>query len=253
MDKGSTPRAQTERIRMNSIIFHQLFEKETSTYTYLLADPATHEAIIIDPTLVMVQRDLKLISELGLKLKYILDTHVHADHITGATLIKNATEAQIALSAKSNAKGADIYLNDGDELRAGSIVISAIATPGHTDSCMTYVTRGCAFTGDTLLIRGTGRTDFQQGNPHTLFHSIRKKIFSLPDDTRIFPAHDYNGHTSSTVFQEKMHNPRAKLENNEDTFVEILNSLKLDHPKYIQEAVPANLVCGDLDELKSKT
>lgn len=238
---------------MDAIIFHQLFEKETSTYSYLLADPTTLEAVLIDPTLAMVQRDLKLISELGLKLKYILDTHVHADHITGATLIKNATGAQIALSAQSNATGADIYLGDGDELRIGTLVLSALATPGHTDSCMTYYTHGCAFTGDALLIRGTGRTDFQQGNPNTLFHSIRKKIFLLPDETRVFPAHDYNGHTSSTIFQEKMFNPRAKLENTEDTFVEILSTLKLDHPKHIHEAVPANLVCGDLQKLNANS
>lgn len=237
---------------MDNIIFHQLFEKETSTYTYLLADPASKEAVIIDSTIDTVQRDLKLISEIGVNLKYILDTHVHADHITGASLLKKATGAQIAISNESQAQGADIYLKDGDELRAGNLVLTALATPGHTNSCMTYYTYGYAFTGDALLIRGTGRTDFQQGSPHTLFHSIRKKIFSLPDETRIFPGHDYNGHTSSTIFQEKMHNPRAKLENTEDIFVDILNNLKLDNPKRIHEAVPANMVCGDLTQLPKK-
>lgn len=234
---------------MDSIIFHQLFEKETSTYTYLLADPQTKEALIIDPVLEKVQRDLQLISELSLHLKYILETHVHADHITGADTLRKATGAQIAISIHSNAKGADIYLNDRDEVRIGTTTISALATPGHTDSCMTFYTAGMAFTGDALLIRGTGRTDFQQGNSETLFKSIRKVIFSLPDDTRVYPAHDYNGNTSSTILQEKMHNPRAKLENSENTFLEILGSLKLENPKRISEAVPANKVCGDLRKL----
>lgn len=234
---------------MDNVIFHQLFEKQTSTYTYILADSQTKEAVIIDSTLDTVNRDLQLLSELSLTLKYILETHVHADHITGAHQLKKITGAQIAISAQSNAKGADIYLKDGDELRIGSVVISALATPGHTDSCMTFYTYGYAFTGDALMIRGTGRTDFQQGNPHTLFHSIRKKIFSLPDETHIYPAHDYNGHTSSTILQEKLYNPRAKLENTETAFVEILNGLKLDAPKRIDEAVPANMVCGDIEQL----
>lgn len=231
---------------MNNLIFHQLFEKETSTYTYLLADATTREAVIIDSTIDTVNRDLKLIEELSLKLLFILDTHVHADHITGAWKLKEATGAQIAISAASNAQGADIYLNDRQDLTFGAHIITALATPGHTDSCMSYFLPGMVFSGDALLIRGTGRTDFQQGNANTLFWSIRKKIFSLPDETLIYPGHDYNGHTSSSVLQEKLHNPRVRLENTEETFVEIMSHLKLDKPKRIHEAVPANMVCGNI-------
>jgi sulfur dioxygenase len=231
---------------MNNLIFHQLFEKETSTYTYLLADATTREAIIIDSTIDTVTRDLKLIEELSLKLTYVLETHVHADHITGAWNLKEVTGAQIALSASSNAQGADVYLIDGQELTFGAHTITALSTPGHTDSCISYFIPGMVFTGDALLIRGTGRTDFQQGNAHTLFWSIRKKIFSLPDETTIYPGHDYHGHTSSTVLQEKQFNPRVRLENSEETFVEIMSQLKLDKPKRIHEAVPANMVCGNI-------
>lgn len=234
---------------MSDMLFYQLFEKETSTYTYILADKETLEAVIIDSTIDTVQRDLKLISELSLKLKYILETHVHADHITGAYLLKEQTQAEIALSSRSNAKGADIYLNDGDELMFGSQKLAAMATPGHTDSCISYYTPGLVFTGDALLIRGTGRTDFQQGNAHTLFASIRKKLFSLPDETSVYPGHDYNGHTHSSILEEKQFNPRAKLENSEETFVKILDHLNLEKPKRIHEAVPANMVCGNISQV----
>lgn len=235
---------------MTKLIFHQLFEKETSTYTYLLADEITREAVIIDSTIETFERDLKLIHELALKLKYIIDTHVHADHITAAWKLKEATGAQIALSESSQVQCADILMTDRQDLHFGSHILTAIATPGHTDSCMSFYTPGMVFTGDALLIRGTGRTDFQQGNPQTLFWSIRKKLFFLPDETLVYPGHDYNGHTSSTILQEKQFNPRAKLENTEEDFVNLLNNLKLDYPKHIKEAVPANLVCGNVSRAK---
>lgn len=235
---------------MKPMIFHQLVEKETSTYTYLLADPLSKEAVIIDATIDTATRDLQLIHELDLKLKYILDTHVHADHITGAYSLKQKTNAQIAISKNSQAIGADIYLDDNDQLSFGEFAIKAIATPGHTNSCMSYYTNGRVFTGDALLIRGTGRTDFQQGNAKTLFTSVRDKLFSLPDDTIVYPGHDYKGHTSSTIAQEKAHNPRLKTQNSESDFITIMSHLKLDHPKRIAEAVPANMLCGNTDKLR---
>jgi len=236
---------------MKTFIFHQLFEKETSTYTYLIGDPKSKQAIIIDPTIDMVSRDLQLIHELDLNLKYILETHVHADHITGAYNLKQKTQGQIAISKNSGAIGADIYLEDNDQLTFGNITLKALATPGHTHSCMSYYIEGLLFTGDALLIRGTGRTDFQQGNSKTLFASIRNKIFNLPDETLIYPGHDYKGHTSSSVAQEKRHNPRVKMQNTEDDFISIMSHLKLDHPKRINEAVPANMRCGNIHSSNS--
>lgn len=228
----------------NSPIFYQLFEKESSTYTYLLGDVKTAEAIIIDPVSETVERDLKLINDLGLKLKYILETHVHADHITGSGVLRNRTGAQIALGAANDSSCADISLKDGDEIKFGAHKITAIETPGHTKGCLTYFLDNMLFTGDTLLIRGCGRTDFQDGSSEKLFHSVREKIFSFPDSTYIYPAHDYKGFTRTTVGDEKKLNPRLKLENTKEDFVKIMANLKLDYPKKIQVAVPANMQCG---------
>jgi glyoxylase-like metal-dependent hydrolase (beta-lactamase superfamily II)/rhodanese-related sulfurtransferase len=228
----------------SEIIFHQLFEPVSSTYTYILADKITKEAAIIDPVLETVERDLKLINELGLKLKYVLDTHIHADHITGADEIRKNTGAKTAVSKASNVSCADILLIDGQEITLGNKKIKAIATPGHTDSCMSYSFEGMVFTGDALLIRGCGRTDFQQGKSESLFSSVRDKLFKLPDDTIVYPGHDYKGHTSSTIGTEKIHNPRLKEKNNLEDFKKIMSELKLDHPKKIDVAVPANLKCG---------
>jgi glyoxylase-like metal-dependent hydrolase (beta-lactamase superfamily II) len=190
-------------------IFYQLFEHDSSTYTYVIADPITKEAAIIDPVHETVERDLKLIDELGLKLKYVLDTHVHADHITGASEIRKRTGARSALGAGAGVDCADIPLNDGQELQLGSLTIKALATPGHTDSCMSYVCDGRVFTGDALLIRGTGRTDFQKGSSDRLYDSIYQRLFTLPDDTQVYPGHDYRGQTASTIGLEKKHNPRG--------------------------------------------
>lgn len=229
---------------MSEIIFHQLFEKETSTYTYLLADPVTKEAVIIDPVVEMVERDLKLISELGLKLKYILDTHVHADHVTGSGEIRKQTGAKVAISSAYDMACADLHLEDGQELKFGSHVIRAIHTPGHTSGCLSYYTGNVVFTGDALLIRGSGRTDFQGGSSEQLFHSVREKIFQLPEDTVVFPGHDYKGFTRSSIGLEKRLNPRLNTNITMDQFREIMANLKLAYPKKIQEAVPANLQCG---------
>lgn len=228
-----------------SLIFRQLFETESSTYTYILADGKTKEAIIIDPVQETYDRDMTLIQEMGLKLKYCLETHIHADHITSAKKIKEKTGAQLVLGAGSKLKTADILLNDNENLQFGEITLKAILTPGHTDGCTSYYTPGYVFTGDTLLIRGCGRTDFQQGSSQTLFHSVREKLFSLPNETLVYPGHDYKGRTCSSIAEEKENNPRLNLKIKENEFVEIMKNLKLDKPKKIDTAVPANLNHGE--------
>lgn len=226
------------------MIFHQLFEQESSTYTYLLADEESKEAILIDAVLETAERDFKLLSELGLKLKYLVDTHIHADHITGAGTLRSKTGARTAVSSGANVQCVDITLKDGDELKFGKYTLKAISTPGHTNSCMTFYCEKMLFTGDVLFIRGTGRTDFQQGDSRKMYHSIHDKIFTYPDDTRIYPGHDYKGLTYSTVGEEKKFNPRVGGGKTEDEFVKIMSELKLANPKKIDVAVPANLKCG---------
>lgn len=232
----------------NSIVFYQLFESESSTYTYILGDALSRTAAIIDPVLETVERDLKLIEELELKLLYILETHVHADHITGADKIRQKTTAKTAASAKANIACMDIALVDGQELHLGAKKIKVLETPGHTNTCLTYLFEDMAFTGDALMIRGCGRTDFQQGSSETLYQSIHQKIFSLPDETKIYPAHDYKGQTISTVGLEKKFNPRLGLKKTKNDFVKIMAELKLSHPKKMHEAVPANMACGQINQ-----
>jgi glyoxylase-like metal-dependent hydrolase (beta-lactamase superfamily II) len=230
---------------MNSAsIFYQLFDSETFTYTYLIADPKTKEAAIIDPVIDHVERDLKLVSELNLKLKYIFDTHVHADHITGAGEIRSRTGAKSALSQGAHVECVDIPLTDGQELWLGDKKITAIATPGHTDSCMSFYFENKVFTGDALMIRGTGRTDFQQGSSDRLYDNIHRKLFTLPDETQLYPAHDYKGQTASTIGLEKKYNPRLGEGRSKDDFIKIMSQLKLADPKKIHEALPANMACG---------
>lgn len=228
------------------IIFHQLFEAESSTYTYIIADKQTREAAIIDPVIETIERDLKLISELDLKLKYVLDTHIHADHVTAAGEIRHRTKAQTAVSKGSEVNCADILLLDGEELSLGAKKIKVISTPGHTNSCLTYLFEGLLFTGDALLIRGCGRTDFQQGSSENLFKSVREKLFTFPEDTIVYPAHDYRGQTATTIGLEKNFNPRLNLGVTLEEFKKIMSEMKLANPKKIHEAVPANLACGKL-------
>jgi sulfur dioxygenase len=228
----------------NEIIFHQLFEAESSTYTYIIADKKTKEAAIIDPVLETVDRDIKLIEELGLKVIYALDTHIHADHITGAGELRKRLGIKTAVSSKADVPCVDLQLEDGQELLLGDKKIKVIATPGHTNTCLTYAFEGMIFTGDALLIRSCGRTDFQQGDSEKLYKSVREKLFKLPDDTRVYPGHDYRGHTSSTVGTEKSHNSRLKESISLEEFKKIMSELKLANPKKIHEAVPANLACG---------
>lgn len=230
---------------MNSdLVFQQLFEKETSTYTYLLADPDSLEAVIIDPVIEMIKRDTKLIEDLGLKLKYILDTHVHADHITASGELRKKTGALVGVSSAYDFTCPDLHLEDGQELKFGNFTIKAIHTPGHTNGCISYKINDMVFTGDTLLVRGCGRTDFQGGSSEQLFKSVREKLFTLPDETIVYPAHDYNGYTKTSIGDEKRLNPRLKLGISLEEFVDIMAHLNLAYPKKIQEAVPANLHCG---------
>jgi len=228
------------------MIFRQLYDATSSTYTYLLADEASREALLIDPVFEQFQRDLAMLRELGLTLKLVVDTHAHADHITAAWLLKQKTGCQIAISAAAGAENLDLALKHGDTFGVTGVTLEARATPGHTNGCMSFVLadHSKVFTGDALLIRGCGRSDFQQGDASRLYHSITEQLFSLPDDCAVYPAHDYNGRTQSTVGEEKAFNPRVGGEANENDFVQYMNAMQLPHPKKIDEAVPANLRSG---------
>lgn len=227
-----------------NIDFYQLFEVESSTYTYILVDRATRHGVIIDPVRETNERDLKLLGELNASLIYILETHVHADHITASGLLRERTGAKIAQSLEARIEGVDLQLKDGDFLSFGDSKIKVISTPGHTNTCLSFHIGERVFTGDALLIRGCGRTDFQQGSAETLFHSVREKLFQLPDDTIIYPGHDYKGMTSSTIGLEKKYNPRLNLTVNKEEFQKIMGELNLSYPKKIKEALPANQKLG---------
>jgi sulfur dioxygenase len=230
-----------------SILFRQLFDTQSSTYTYLVADQEAGEALLVDPVFEHARRDAALIGELGLRLVATLETHVHADHVTAAWLLRRQLGSRIAIGAASGAEGADRYLAHGEQLRFGRRHLEARATPGHTGGCTSYVLddASMAFTGDTLLIRGCGRTDFQEGDARTLFRSVRERIFSLPDACLVYPAHDYRGLCASSVGEERRHNPRLGETVGEDDFVGYMKNLGLAHPKQMERAVPANLRCGE--------
>ena len=226
------------------MLFRQLFDYESNTYTYLLADLKLQEAILVDPVLEQVERDLKLLQELKLNLLYCLETHIHADHITGSGKLRELTGCLGVVPENAHADCADWQIQDEEVLELGSIVIEAIATPGHTDSHMSYLVNGeRVLSGDALFIRGCGRTDFQSGNAGMLYDSVTQKLFTLPDATLVYPAHDYRGHTVSTIGEEKHWNPRF-AGRDRDNFIEFMNNLDLPKPKKIMEAVPANKHCG---------
>jgi len=228
------------------LIFRQLFDPQSSTYSYLLGEPRSREAVLIDPVFEHARRDAALVRELDLQLKATLETHVHADHVTGAWLLKRQFGAVILLAAASGAEGADRGLVHGDRVSFGDRHLHVRATPGHTAGCLTYVLddESMAFTGDCLLIRGSGRTDFQHGDPHTMFHSVREQILSLPPACLLYPAHDYRGLTVTSVAEERRFNPRLGEAVGESDFVTYMNNLGLPHPKLMDIAVPANLRCG---------
>ncbi|GAC1325644.1 MAG: MBL fold metallo-hydrolase [Thermoleophilaceae bacterium] len=224
------------------MILRQLFDAESSTYTYLLADEATREAALIDPVREQIPRDLAVLRELSLKLVHVLDTHVHADHITASGALRAQTGAR-TVAGKKGASCADVQVGPGDVVRVGSIAISVLETPGHTDDSVSYRVDGHVFTGDALLIRAAGHTDFQNGNAGVLYDSITKVLFALPDETQVHPAHDYKGLTVTTIGEEKRWNARVAGRNREE-FVKLMNGLNLPKPKKIDVAVPANQSCG---------
>ncbi|MBD3610399.1 MAG: MBL fold metallo-hydrolase [Gammaproteobacteria bacterium] len=227
------------------MIFRQLFDKDTSTYTYLIADENTKEAALIDSVREQLDRDVKVIEDLGLTLKYAIETHVHADHVTGAGSLRQLLPTtQVVVHAASEAECADVLINDGDVLKVGEIEIKALYTPGHTNTCTSYQVEDMLFTGDTLLIGGCGRTDFQAGDAAQLFDSIQGKLFNNPDSYKVYPGHDYNGLTMSTIGEEKANNPRLGNNKPKDDFVALMDGLKLDMPKRIKESVPGNMKCG---------
>jgi len=226
------------------MLLRQLFDQESSTYTYLLADEVAGEAVLIDPVREQIERDMKLLTELGLRLSYVLETHVHADHVTSAGLLRERTGAKTCASG-SGAPCVDVQLRHGDVVRVGDLAITALATPGHTDDGMSFLVNGHVVTGDTLLVRGCGRADFQNGSPESLYESITGVLFALPDAVVVLPGHDYRGHTQTTIGEEKRLNPRIAGKSKAE-FVTIMNGLNLPAPKKLAEAVPANRACGQL-------
>jgi glyoxylase-like metal-dependent hydrolase (beta-lactamase superfamily II)/rhodanese-related sulfurtransferase len=231
------------------LIFRQLFDQVSSTYSYLLGDPRTRQGVLIDPVYEQHTRDAALVRELGLELVATIDTHCHADHVTGAWLMKVALGSKIALSPAYGAANVDLPLTHGMTIRFGDQALEVRATPGHTNGCVSLVTadHSMVFTGDALLVRGAGRTDFQDGCAHKLYHSIQEQLFSLPDDCWVYPGHDYNGRTSSTIGEEKQHNPRIGGKAREEDFVGYMTNLGLPHPKQLAVALPANLRAGKPD------
>lgn len=226
------------------MIFRQLFEKDTSTYTYLLGCDRTRRAVLIDPVASEVDTYIRLLQELELQLLYTLETHVHADHITGSGLLREKLGSKSVVHRDAGAMCADLLVTDGVRLQIGDIEIEVRHTPGHTSGCVSYVLSDRVFTGDALLIGGCGRTDFQQGNAGQLYDSIHHQLFSLPPDTLVYPGHDYQGNTVSTIKQEMAKNPRLGEGKSRKAFVEIMDHLNLAYPKYIDQALPANQACG---------
>lgn len=233
-------------------IFRQLFDCISCTYTYLLGDLDNKKCILIDPVLEHAKRDFSLVNQLGLKLAFALNTHMHADHITGTGYLKKLSGCKSVISKASGAQ-ADIHLEDNEDFTIGNICLKVLSTPGHTNGCVSYYCedQNSVFTGDALLIRGCGRTDFQEGDPATLYKSIYFRLFTLPPETNVYPAHDYKGMMSSTIGEEMKYNPR--LTKNLHDFVDIMNNLNLGYPKQLDTALPANKVCGlhDIPEDKS--
>ncbi|GLS35644.1 hydrolase glyoxylase [Mesorhizobium tianshanense] len=225
------------------MIFRQLFDSVSGTYSYLLASRRGGEALIIDPVLEKVDRYLQLVRELDLKLVKAVDTHLHADHITGLGALRDKTQCITVMGEQTKADVVSMRLSDGDKLTIEGLALDVIYTPGHTDDSYSFILPDRVFTGDTLLIRGTGRTDFQNGDPRQQYESIFGRLLKLPDETLIYPAHDYKGETVSTIGEEKAFNPRLQVKSMED-YVEIMNNLKLANPKMMDVAVPANMKVG---------
>ena len=226
------------------MIFRQLYEPLSSTYTYLLGCEQSGQAVLIDPVMPSMERDLAELNRLGLKLAYSLETHIHADHITAALHLKQAVGSRIAAPAHDRLPCADVGVEEGRPFQVGSVVLQPLHTPGHTDGHFSYLLGDRVFTGDALLIDGCGRTDFQNGDADVLYRSVTQKLFSLPEDVLVYPAHDYQDRRVSSIAQEKKRNPRLGEGRTLEEFREIMAKLDLPYPKFIEFAVPGNRQCG---------
>lgn len=230
------------------MILRQLFDQQTWTYTYLLADEGSREAVLIDPVIEKMMLYRQLLDELRLNIVYAVDTHVHADHITALGTLREEYGCQTVHGTGSQAACVSRYISDGELLEFGTMNLKALATPGHTDDSYCFLFErneaSLLFTGDTLLIRGTGRTDFQNGDAGNQYDSICEKLLSLPDETVVYPGHDYRGMTMSTIGEERAHNPRLQVPDR-NAYIELMASLKLPNPRFMDVAVPANLQCGE--------
>ena len=230
------------------MIFEQLFDNKSSTYTYVISSGEGREALIIDPVIEHTEEYLKILEKLKLKLVKVIDTHIHADHITGLNELSKRTNCTKIMGEQSKSEVVDIKIKEDDKIEIDKIEIKAIYTPGHTDCSYSFLMKDRIFTGDTLLINGTGRTDFQNGSAKTQYDSLFNKILKLPEKTLVFPAHDYNGKKFSTIGDEKNNNPRLQVDNVEE-YIEIMNNLNLANPKMMDIAVPANVKGATLDQL----
>jgi sulfur dioxygenase len=237
-------RVSEGRIQTRRMIFRQLLEPLSSTYTYLVGCEDTGLAVLIDPVVNSIDRDVEELQRLGLTLAFTLDTHIHADHITGALHLKQRVNSRIAAPAMDRLPCTDVGIVEGTPFQVGGLVLQPLHTPGHTDGHFSYVLRDRVFTGDALLIEGCGRTDFQNGNAQALYRSVSEKLFALPDEQLVYPAHDYNDRWVSSIGQEKKRNPRLGKNRTLEEFEQIMGSLELPYPKFIDYAVPGNRQCG---------
>ncbi|QFR39570.1 MBL fold metallo-hydrolase [Candidatus Gracilibacteria bacterium 28_42_T64] len=230
------------------MIFRQLFDRASSTFTYIIASEKTKEAIVIDPVFEQIERDSKFITQFGLSVTYIVDTHIHADHITGSYHLQQKVGGKIGVGVKNDfVENNNLFLSDSDILKIGELEMRVFETPGHTSGCITLLVGDKLFTGDLLFVRGSGRTDFQEGSNKEMFRSVREKIFRLSDNIHIYPGHDYNGCFSSSVGEEKEYNPRLNMSHSYEQFENIMNNLHLAYPKKIEINLLANKNCGKLD------
>ena len=222
------------------MIFEQLFDTKSSTYTYIISSGKGREALIIDPVIEHTESYIQILNNLELKLVKVIDTHIHADHITGLNELNKRTNCTRVMGEKSQSEVIDLKLKDSEKIKIENIELNAIYTPGHTDCSYSFYMNDRVFTGDTLLINGTGRTDFQSGSPYDAYDSLFNKLLKLPEDTLVFPGHDYNGKKNSTIKSERNNNPRLQV-SSKDEYADIMNNLNLPNPKMLDVAVPANL------------
>ena len=232
------------------MIFEQLFDTKSSTYTYILSSGKGREALIIDPVLEHTDQYINFLNKLELKLVKVIDTHIHADHLTGLNELSKRTSCTKIMGDNSKSEVVDLRVKEDENVKIDNINLKVMYTPGHTDCSYSYLMNDRVFTGDTLLINGTGRTDFQNGNARQQYDSIFNKLLKLPENTMVFPAHDYNGKKHSTIGSERKNNPRLQV-NSVDQYVEIMNNLKLANPKMMDVAVPANLKGLTLNQVKA--